>query len=96
MNENNEMNVNDLANMLCAAVNAEMRIRLHNDKIEVSGGTALYIVDMYILLKALEVTAANCLPIMTSAQDLKTALKHSIDLMDFNGVTTEEETNVTR
>ena len=95
MNVNNEMNVNDLANMLCAAVDAEMRIRLHNDKIEVSGGTALYIVDMYILLKALEVTAANCLPIMTSAEDLKTALKHSIDLFDFSGVHVEEETNAT-
>jgi hypothetical protein len=95
MNVNNEMNVNDLANMLCAAVNAEMRIRLHNDIIEVSGGTALYIVDMYILLKALEVVAANTLPMMTSADDLKEALKKSIDLFDFNAKT-EEETNVTR
>lgn len=95
MKEASEMNVNDLANMLCAAVNAEMRISLHNDKIEVSGGTALYIVDMYILLKALEVTAANTLPMMTSADDLKDALKKSIDLFDFN-VKTEEENNAAR
>ena len=95
MKEASEMNVNDLANMLCSAVDAEMKVRIHNDKITISGGTALYIVDMYILLKALEVVAANTLPMMTSADDLKEALKKSIDLFDFN-VKTEEETNAAR
>ena len=95
MKEASEMNVNDLANMLCSAVDAEIKIRIHNDKIAISGGTALYIVDMYILLKALEVVAANTLPMMTSADDLKEALKKSIDLFDFN-VKTEEETNAAR
>lgn len=94
MKEASEMNVNDLANMLCSAVDAEIKIRIHNDTIEISGGTALYIVDMYILLKALEAVAANTLPMMTSADDLKEALKESIDLFDFNAKT-EEETNVT-
>ena len=92
MKEASEMNVNDLANMLCSAVGAEIKIRIHNDKIEISGGTSLYIVDMYILLKALEAVAANTLPMMTSADDLKEALKESIDLFDFNAKT-EEETN---
>lgn len=95
MKEASEMNVNDLANMLCSAVDAEIKIRIHNDKIAISGGTALYIVDMYILLKALEIVAANTLPMMTSADDLKEALKKSIDLFDFN-VKTEEETNAAR
>lgn len=90
MKEASEMNVNDLANMLCSAVDAEIKIRIHNDKIEIYGGTALYIVDMYILLKALEVVAANTLPMMTSADDLKEALKKSIDLFDFNAKTEEE------
>jgi hypothetical protein len=94
MKEASEMNVNDLANMLCSAVDAEIKIRIHNDKIEISGGTALYIMDMYILLKALEVVAANTLPMMTSADDLKEALKKSIDLFDFNAKA-EEETNAT-
>ena len=92
MKEASEMNVNDLANMLCSAIDAEIKIRIHNDEIEISGGTALYIVDMYILLKALEVVAANTLPMMTSADDLKKALKKSIDLFDFN-VKTEEKNN---
>lgn len=91
MNDNKEMSASDLANMLCASIDAEIRIRLRNDEIEVSGGTALYIVDMYILLKALEATAANCLPMMTSADALKTSLKQSIDLMDFSGVKDEED-----
>ena len=90
MKEASEMNVNDLANMLCSAIDAEIKIRIHNDKIKISGGTALYIVDMYILLKALEVVAANTLPMMTSADDLKEALKKSIDLFDFNAKTEEE------
>ena len=95
MKEASEMNVNDLANMLCSAIDAEIKIRIHNDNIKISGGTALYIVDMYILLKALEVVAASTLPMMTSADDLKEALKKSIDLFDFN-VKTEEETNAAK
>jgi hypothetical protein len=88
---NEEMNVNDLANMLCASINAEMKIALHHDKIEVSGGTALGIVDIYIVMLALEVVASRVLPIFTSADGLKESLKRVIDQMDFAGATEIKE-----
>lgn len=92
MNEKEEMNAFDLANMLCASISAKMEIKIQNDKIEVTGGTALRIVDMYIICKALEVVAGGCLPMMESADAMKDCLKRIIDLMDFDGVMTEEDT----
>lgn len=88
---NEEMNVNDLANMLCASINTEMKIAFHHDKIEVSGGTGLGIVDIYIVMSALEVVAARSLPIYTSAGSLKEAMKRVIDKMDFAGTTEIKE-----
>lgn len=83
MKENEEMNVNDLANMLCMSVSAKMEITMHHDEVTVSGGTAIDIVDLYIVIKALEAVGRRCMPMMKSADYLKVVIKKMVDLMDF-------------
>lgn len=85
MNENKEMNVEDLANMLMSSIAAKIEITLKNDEVKVEGGTALKIVDMYIICKALESVARDVLPMMKSPDAMKDCLKDIIDLMDFEG-----------
>ena len=87
MNEASSMNVSEFASMLCASIDAAMEIRMRDDKVTVSGGTALYITDMYMILKALEVIGGKMLPMMKGEKELKEAMKKLIDIMEF-----EEET----
>lgn len=93
MNESNnaaereKMEVEDLANMLCTSISAQMLITMENDKINVEGGTALYIVDMYMIMKALEDIGKHVLPMMQSEEALRECMKRLIDAMHF----TEEE-----
>lgn len=94
MNENNnaaeaeqeKMAVEDLANILCASISAQL-ITMEHDKIKVEGGTALYIVDMYMIMKALEDIGKHVLPMMQSEEALRECMKGLIDVMHF----TEEE-----
>lgn len=93
MNENNnaaereKMEVEDLASMLCASISAQMLITMEHDKIKVEGGTALHIVDMYMIIKALEEIGKHVLPMMQSEEALRERMKKIIDKMHF----TEEE-----
>lgn len=93
MNESNnaaeqeKMAVEDLANMLCASISAQMLITMEHDKIKVEGGTALYILDMYMIIMALENIGKHVLPMMQSEEALRECMKRLIDAMHF----TEEE-----
>ena len=93
MNESNnaadreKMEVEDLANMLCASISAQMLITMEHDKIKVEGGTALYILDMYMIIMALEDIGKHVLPMMQSEEALRECMKRLIDAMHF----TEEE-----
>lgn len=91
MNESSDISVGEFASMLCASIDAAMEIRMRDDKVTVSGGTALYITDMYMILKALEVIGGKVLPMMKGKAELKEAMKKLIDIMEF-----EEETNAAR
>lgn len=81
--ENNKMSPEELANMLVAALKTNMTITMEDDRVEITGGTGMGIVDMYIIEKALEAKSKEILPIFESADALKSALKESIDLFDF-------------
>ena len=83
MDKNRNMNVDDLANMLCASINAKMEISMVHDKITISGGTALAVTDMYMIVRALECVGRNMLPMIESSDALKECLKHLVDVMDF-------------
>lgn len=93
MNESNnaaeqeKMAVEDLASMLCASISAQMLITMEHDKIKVEGGTALYILDMYMIIMALENIGKHVLPMMQSEEALRECMKRLIDAMHF----TEEE-----
>ena len=93
MNESNnaaereKMEVEDLANMLCTSISAQMLITMEHDKIKVEGGTALYILDMYMIMMALEDIGKHVLPMMQSEEALRKCMKRLIDAMHF----TEEE-----
>ncbi len=93
MNESNnaaeqeKMAVEDLANMLCASISAQMLITMEHDKIKVEGGTALYILDMYMIIMALEDIGKHVLPMMQSEEALRKCMKRLIDAMHF----TEDE-----
>ena len=92
MNENNnaeqeKMAVEDLANILCASISAQMLITMEHDKIKVEGGTALYILDMCMIIMALENIGKHVLPMMQSEEALRECMKRLIDAMHF----TEEE-----
>jgi hypothetical protein len=91
MNEANNLNVDDLANMLCASIDATMEIRMCGDTITISGGTAMYVTDMYMIAKALEVIGAKMLPMMKGEKELKEAMKNMIEIMDF-----KEEANAAK
>jgi hypothetical protein len=88
MNEASDMSASDFASMLCSSIDAAMEIRMRDDKVTVSGGTALYITDMYMILKALEVIGGKMLPMMKGKAELKEAMKKLIGIMEF-----KEETN---
>lgn len=91
MKEASEMSVSEFSSMLCASIDATMEIRMCGDKVTVSGGTALYITDMYMILKALEVIGGRMLPMMKGEAELKEAMKKLIDIMEF-----KEETNAAK
>lgn len=80
--EENKMNTADLANMLAASVETELTISIKRDRVELSGGTGIGIMDLYVMEKGMEALASHLLPIFKSPDDLKQALKNSIDLFD--------------
>lgn len=82
-NKQENMSVEDLANMLCASISAQMLITLDNDTITIEGGTALHIIDMYIICKALEEVGKRVLPMMSSQESLRDCMKKLIDTMHF-------------
>ena len=83
MNEASDMSVSDFASMLCASIDATMKIRMCGGKITITGGTALIITDMYMITKALEVIGGRMLPMMKGEAELKEAMKKLIDIMEF-------------
>ena len=91
MNEASDMSVSDFASMLCASIDAAMEIRLCDDKITITGGTALIITDLYMITKAREVIGGRMLPMMEGKAELKEAMKKLIDIMEF-----KEETNAAK
>jgi hypothetical protein len=85
------MSVSDFASMLCASIDATMKIRMCGGKITITGGTALVITDMYMITEALEVIGGRMLPMMKGEAELKEAMKKLIDIMEF-----KEETNAAK
>lgn len=91
MNEASDMSVSVFASMLAHSIDATMEIRLCDDKITITGGTALIITDMYMITKALEVIGGRMLPMMKGEAELKEAMKKLIDIMEF-----KEETHAAK
>ena len=83
---NEEITMEEFMNMLSNSIHADMQLSMKNDTLTITGGVGITLLDMYILMKALEVVGARMLPTMKDEESLKTALKNAIDTMDFKEV----------
>jgi len=79
-----KMNTEDLSNMMCESIDAELTIRkrVGTQEVEVSGGTSLVVMDIYMIMKALEQASREAMPMFKNERALKKALKSVIDIFE--------------
>jgi len=78
-----DITMEEFMNMLANNIHADMQLSMKNDTLTITGGVGITILDMYILMKALEVIGSRMLPTMKDEESLKTALKNAVDIMEF-------------
>lgn len=83
---NEEITMEEFIDMLANNIHADMQLTMKNDTLTITGGVGITILDMYILMKALEVVGSRMLPTMKDEESLKTALKNAIDILNFKEV----------
>lgn len=81
-----DITMNEFTNLLASNIHADMHLSMKNDTLTITGGVGITILDMYILMKAMEVVGARMLPTMKDEESLKNALKNAVDIMEFKEV----------
>lgn len=86
MSDKREMTrVEELADMMAASVDVELKLvkKVGTQDVQIENGTGLVIMDMYVIVKALELIGHKALPMMKSEEALRECLHDMVEMMNF-------------